>query len=149
MRAILQRVSKASVTIDNSETNAIRKGIVAFIAVKPSDTQDDIDYIVSKMINLRIFEDSEGKMNKSLIDINGDLLIISQFTLYGDCRKGRRPSFTQAGSPKIAEPIYNRFIETIITEPINIVTGKFQSDMQVSLINDGPVTLILDSEKIL
>ena len=149
MRAVIQRVSSASVNIENEITKSIGEGLVVFLAVKPDDTEKDIDYIHSKIVNLRIFEDKEGKMNLSVKDINGEILIISQFTLYGDCRKGRRPSFIRSGSPKEAEPIYNRFIEHIVTEPINIQTGTFQSYMQVSLVNDGPVTIILDSEKIL
>lgn len=149
MRAVIQRVKEASILIDNKIKKDIGKGLVVFVAVKEDDTQKDLDYIETKILNLRIFEDSEGKMNLSVKDIGGDLLIVSQFTLYGDCRKGRRPSFTQAGSPNKTKPIYDRFIEHIITEPLNIQTGNFQSDMIVTIVNDGPVTMILDSEKIL
>ncbi len=149
MRAVIQRVSQANILIDQNEKKSIGKGLVAFIAVKPNDTNEDLNYIKSKLLNLRIFEDSEGKMNLSVKDVNGSLMIISQFTLYGDCRKGRRPSFIRSGKPSEVEPIYNKLIESIVTEPIEIVTGNFQSYMQVNLTNDGPVTIILDSEKIL
>ena len=137
MRAVIQRVSKASVKINGESEQNIQKGLVVFLAVKPNDTIKDIEYIHSKIINL------------SVKDIGGSILLISQFTLYGDCRKGRRPSFIQSGSPSEVEPIYNNFVEHIITEPIEIKTGLFQADMKVSLINDGPVTILLDSEKIL
>ena len=149
MRAVIQRVIQASVDINNQTQKSIKKGLVVFLAVKPDDTLQDIEYIHSKIVNLRIFEDENGKMNLSVKDIGGSILLISQFTLYGDCRKGRRPSFIRSGSPSEAEPIYNRFVEHIITEPIHIETGLFQADMKVELINDGPVTILLDSEKIL
>ncbi len=149
MRAVIQRVSEASVTIASETFNKINKGLLVFLAVKPDDTQEDIDYIISKIINLRIFEDQNGKMNLSVKDVYGEILIISQFTLYADCRKGRRPSFIKAGKPSEAEPIYNKFIEQILTEPITIKTGQFQAAMDVALINDGPVTVILDSEKLI
>ena len=144
MRAVIQRVK-----INGESEQNIQKGLVVFLAVKPNDTIKDIEYIHSKIINLRIFDDKNGKMNLSVKDIGGSILLISQFTLYGDCRKGRRPSFIRSGSPSEAEPIYNRFVEHIITEPIHIETGLFQADMKVELINDGPVTILLDSEKIL
>lgn len=147
MRAVLQRVSEASVKIDSEIYNEISKGLLVFLAVKPDDTQEDINYIASKIVNLRIFEDENGKMNRSVKDVNGEILIVSQFTLYADCRKGRRPSFVKAGKPSEAEPVYNKFVEQIVTEPVTIKTGQFQAVMEVSLVNDGPVTVILDSEK--
>lgn len=148
MRAVIQRVKNASVSIDGSEYSSIGPGILAFVAVRPEDTDKDLDYLLSKIPNLRIFEDENGKMNLSVKDIGGEILIVSQFTLYGDCRHGRRPGFSRAGDPKEAELIYNKFVDRIKNEPVTVKTGKFQADMNVSLINDGPVTLLLDSEKV-
>lgn len=147
MRAVVQRVNEASVSIDNEIVSKIGKGLLVFVGVKPDDTKTDRDYIINKVTNLRIFEDENGKMNLSVKDVDGEILIVSQFTLYGDCRKGRRPSFVRAGDPKEAEQVYNDFIEEILKEPLKIQTGVFQAEMDINLINDGPVTMLLDSEK--
>lgn len=147
MRAVLQRASRASVTINNKTQGEIGRGLVVLLGVKRNDTIRDLQWLVEKIINLRIFEDSQGKMNNSLADIDGEMLIISQFTLYGDCRKGRRPGFSSAAPPEIAEPMYQRFIEEVKKQQINVATGSFGAAMAVELINDGPVTMLLDSEK--
>ncbi len=148
MRAIIQRVSEASVTVDKTVTGSIKKGILVLAGMKGSDTDNDLEWMAGKIINLRIFEDEQGKMNLSLKDIEGEMLIVSQFTLYGDCRKGRRPGFSEAAPPDIAERLYLRFIDKIRAAGIATATGQFQADMKVQLINDGPVTLMLDTEKI-
>lgn len=148
MRAVIQRVNNASVIIEDQIYNSINKGLLVFLGVKPNDEDKDIDYIINKIINLRIFEDEKNKMNLSVKDIDGEILIISQFTLYGDCRHGRRPSFILAGSPEVAEVVYDKFIERILKEPLTIKTGQFQAQMNVKLENDGPVTMLLDSEKV-
>lgn len=147
MRAVVQRVKKASININNAETTRIGPGLLVFLGVTPEDTQKDIDYISDKIQNLRVFEDEDGKMNLSALDKDLELLIVSQFTLYGDCRKGRRPSFIRAGNPKDAKLIYDDFIKEIKKSPLKVETGEFQADMQVELLNDGPVTLLLDSSK--
>lgn len=149
MRAVIQRVDGAEVNISGEEPVSLTgKGLLALVAVKPDDTQKDIEYIATKIANLRIFEDEEGKMNKSVIDIGGKVMVVPQFTLYGDCRKGRRPGFSRSGSPRETEPIFNTFVERIKKEPFDVLTGQFQADMKVNLCNDGPVTLLLDSEKV-
>lgn len=147
MRAVVQRVKNASVKIDDEITSEIGNGLLVFLGVKPDDTEIDRDYIINKVTNLRIFEDENGKMNLSVKDIDGEILVVSQFTLYGDCRKGRRPSFVRAGDPKEAEIVYNDFISHITREPLKVKTGVFQAEMDINLINDGPVTILLDSEK--
>ncbi len=147
MRAVIQRVKNSSVTVHGSQTGAISKGIVTFLGIHRHDGAKEIDWMVEKIVNLRIFPDSDGKMNISLADINAEMLIVSQFTLYGDCRKGRRPGYSEAAPPEIAEPIYHRFVDEIRKRGINAATGIFQEMMEVTLINDGPVTLLLDSEK--
>jgi D-aminoacyl-tRNA deacylase len=147
MRAVIQRVSRAEVTINSTTTASIDRGLVVFIGVRSGDSASDLLWMADKIINLRIFPDGAGKMNNSLADINGEMLIVSQFTLYGDCNKGRRPGFSAAASPEIAEPMYNQFVEEIRRRGIRMGTGVFQAAMAVSLINDGPVTLLLDSEK--
>ncbi len=147
MRAVVQRTTKASVTVDSMVTGAIGPGLVVFLGIHADDGPKEIRWMAEKIINLRIFEDNEGKMNRSLADTDGEMLIVSQFTLYGDCRKGRRPGYSTAAPPTIAEPLYQRFIQEVATQGVRTATGTFQASMQVELVNDGPVTLLLDSEK--
>ena len=147
MRAVVQRVSKASVTVDGKVTGSIENGLLVFLGVGKEDSQEDIAFVAKKIINLRIFEDAAGKMNLSVKDINGEILLISQFTLFGDCRKGRRPDFTQAGPPQLAKKLYGKTIEAIKEKGIPVQTGIFAAHMDIDSINDGPVTLILDSKK--
>ena len=144
MISVVQRVYEASVKINGEIYGSINKGLLVFFCVEDKDTDDKIQYMSEKILNLRIFEDDNGKMSKSLQDINGDMLIISQFTLAADCSKGRRPDFTGAAKPDIAKEMYNKFIEDISSK-INgkISSGQFGADMKVSLINDGPVTMII------
>lgn len=148
MRAVIQRVTNASVEVDGAVIGSINKGILIFLGVSDDDTETDLKYIADKMLNLRIFEDDDGKMNLSLLDIGGELLIVSQFTLYGDCRKGRRPSFDKAGKPAYANEMYEKFIEYCKKSGLKTECGEFGADMKVSLLNNGPVTLMLDSTKL-
>lgn len=148
MRAVIQRVKHSSVCVDNQEIGRIGHGILIFLGVSVDDTEVDLNYIFDKTIKLRIFEDEDGKMNKSLIDVKGSILVVSQFTLYGDARKGRRPGFTDAARPEKAIPMYNEFIDKCIEAGINTQSGKFGADMKVDLLNDGPVTILLDSTKL-
>ena len=147
MRAVVQRVSSSRVTVDNVVTGEINQGLLVLLGVTHEDTSKDVDYMIDKVLNLRIFEDENGKMNLSLKDINGELLIVSQFTLYGDCRKGRRPGFSDAARPEVAIPLYEEFIEKARKEDIKVGTGKFGADMMVDIANNGPVTILLDSQK--
>ncbi|WP_457575601.1 D-aminoacyl-tRNA deacylase [Desulfomarina sp.] len=147
MRAVIQRVSSASVAIDSATTGKIGRGLVIFLGIHASDTERDLHWMADKTAALRIFEDNKGKMNLSLEDIGGEMLIISQFTLYGDCRRGRRPGYSDAAPPEIAEPLYQRFINEIKKKQIPVATGTFRAEMAVELVNDGPVTLLLDSHK--
>ncbi|MBW2682547.1 MAG: D-tyrosyl-tRNA(Tyr) deacylase [Deltaproteobacteria bacterium] len=147
MRAVIQRVNRASVRIDGSTTEKISHGLVVLLGIHGDDTTRNLQWMADKIVNLRIFEDDEGKMNRSLADINAEMLIVSQFTLYGDCRKGRRPGYSSAAPPEIAESIYDRFIEEIKSRGIKTATGTFRAMMEVELVNHGPVTLLLDSEK--
>lgn len=147
MRAVIQRVRRASVTIDGEVQGEIGRGMVVLLGIHGNDTLTDLQWLAEKVVNLRIFDDAQGKMNLSLTDIDGAMLIISQFTLYGDCRKGRRPGFSSAAPPEIAEPLYRRFIEEIKNKQVKVATGIFQAAMDVELVNEGPVTLLLDSEK--
>lgn len=148
MRAVIQRVQSSSVTVDGEVIAEIGRGFNLLLGIKEDDTEKDMDYIIQKAVNLRVFEDEEGKMNLSLLDVGGELLVVSQFTLYGDCRKGRRPSFSRSGPVGAAKQKYEQFIEKIKQQPVSrIETGEFQADMQVNIVNDGPVTLLLDSEK--
>lgn len=149
MRAVIQRVKHASVKVDGEVCGEINEGLLIFLGISKEDTESDIAYIADKITGLRIFEDENEKMNNSVIDINGELLIISQFTLYGDCRKGRRPSFDGAMRPPEAEEMYEKFVEYMRKSGLKTETGKFGADMKVELLNDGPVTIILDSTKIL
>ena len=149
MRAVIQRVKASSVRVDGEVIGEIGSGINLLLGIKADDTEKDMDYIIQKTVNLRIFEDDEGKMNRSLLDVGGELLVVSQFTLYGDCRKGRRPGFSKGGPVEEEQAKYERFLEKLKQEPVaKIATGQFQADMEVSIINDGPVTLLLDSEKL-
>ncbi|MBR5948262.1 MAG: D-tyrosyl-tRNA(Tyr) deacylase [Clostridia bacterium] len=147
MRAVVQRVKRASVEVENRIVGAIDAGLLVFLGVAPGDTETDIAYIVKKCTGLRIFEDDEGKMNKSVLDTGGSILLISQFTLHGDARKGFRPSFSSAAPPDIAIPLYEKTVAAF-RELIRTETGIFGADMQVELINDGPVTILLDSERL-
>lgn len=146
MRIVLQRVSTAAVKIDNEVVGAIKQGYLLLVAIKDTDTQADIDYLCRKVLSLRVFEDENDKMNLSLQDVAGEILSISQFTLYAKTRKGNRPSFTDAGKPDFAKKVYEQFNQQLAMSGIKVATGVFGADMQVSLINDGPVTIILDTE---
>ena len=147
MRAVVQRVTQARVVIDGECVGEIGKGIMLLVGFAADDNDSVIDYIVDKTINLRIFEDTDEKMNLSLVDIDGGLLVVPNFTLYGDTRKGRRPGYSSGASPAVAEGIYIRFVEMVKSKYAKVETGVFQAYMQVELINDGPVTLLLNSEK--
>lgn len=146
MRIVLQRVKEASVTIDGEVHGAINKGYMILVGFNNDDTHEIIDRLVEKVIHLRVFEDENQKMNRSLIDVEGSILSISQFTLYADCHKGNRPSFSYAGKPAIAEPLYIYFNEYLRKIGIHVEEGIFGADMKVDLLNDGPVTIILDSD---
>lgn len=147
MKAVIQRVSSASVTIDNSVHGAINLGYTILLGIGQNDTQEDIDWLANKVVNLRIFGDDEGKMNNNIMDVNGDILVISQFTLHAKTKKGNRPSFVHAAHPDIAIPLYQSFIDTL--ESLmgkKVACGQFGAYMQVELINDGPVTIIIDTK---
>lgn len=147
MKLVVQRVSHADVSVDNKQVGKINKGFLVLLGIKSTDTKDDADYLVRKLINLRIFTDDNDKMNLSLNTVNGELLIISQFTLYGDCkRSGNRPSFSDAAKPDIAIPLYEYFVDECKKQIPVVQTGIFGADMKVNLLNDGPVTIIIDSE---
>jgi len=145
MRAVIQRVRSASVTVDEEVVGSIGRGLVVLLGVGLNDTEREAAWLAEKTANLRIFEDDEGKMNLSVLDIRGQALVVSQFTLYGDARKGRRPSFTDAAPPEKADDLYRRYIECLEKERIGVQTGWFRAKMLVSIENDGPVTLILDT----
>lgn len=147
MRAVVQRVVKSKVTVDEKVVGQINKGMMVLLGVGNDDTISDVDYLAEKIVNLRIFEDSEGKMNKSLLDIGGEMLAVSQFTLYGDCRRGRRPGFDKAARPETAKELYDSFVNKCRAFGITTETGIFQADMMVDISNDGPVTILLDSKK--
>ena len=148
MRALIQRVSSASVTIDGEVNGSVNQGLLILLGVTHTDTENDALYLAEKIANLRIFCDEQDKMNLSLLDINGEALVISQFTLYGDCRKGRRPGFSDAARPELADPLYERFIALLKEQGVKKVdTGRFGADMKVELLNDGPVTIIIDSKE--
>ncbi|MCG8633643.1 MAG: D-aminoacyl-tRNA deacylase [Desulfobacterales bacterium] len=146
MKAIVQRVKNAGVAVDGETISGIGKGIMVLLGVAREDTKKEADYLVEKIIHLRIFEDDQGKMNRSLKDIQGELLVVSQFTLLGDCRKGRRPSFTGAAPPEEADRLYTYFAKKAEDAGITVKTGRFRANMDVSLVNQGPVTLMLESK---
>ena len=145
MRIVVQRVKNAKVSVDEKTVGKINAGFLVFLGVTSTDTKEDVDYLVKKLINLRVFTDENGKMNLPLQKINGELLIISQFTLYADCKNGNRPSFTASAKPDIALPLYEYFIEECKKQTRVVETGIFGADMKVELLNDGPVTIIIDS----
>jgi D-tyrosyl-tRNA(Tyr) deacylase len=147
MRAVIQRVDRASVKIKNNEISSINEGILVLLGVEKEDSRFDADYILDKTINLRIFEDYQGKMNLSLLDVGGEMMVVSQFTLLGDCTKGRRPSFFRAEEPVAANELYEYFIGKGAAAVKKLACGKFQEMMQIELVNDGPVTILLDSKK--
>ncbi|HTK08376.1 MAG TPA: D-aminoacyl-tRNA deacylase [Ktedonobacteraceae bacterium] len=148
MRALLQRVSRASVTVDNQIVGAIEHGFLILLGIGQQDGEAQVKQLVDKIVNLRIFEDDAGKMNRSLLDTHGSALVVSQFTLYADVRKGRRPSFIAAAPPALAEPLVERFKTAITAYDVPVAGGVFGADMKVELINDGPVTIWLDSEEL-
>jgi D-tyrosyl-tRNA(Tyr) deacylase len=147
MKAVVQRVKSAEVCVDGRVTGKIGKGLLVLLGVGKGDGENDLSFLASKIPELRIFEDGSGKFNLSLKEIGGEMLVVSQFTLYGDCRKGRRPSFTEAEEPPIAKNFYEQFISKLRGQGISVQTGEFQAKMEVHLINDGPVTLLLDSRQ--
>lgn len=147
MRAVVQRVSSASVSVAGEVTGRIDCGFLVLLGIAGDDGQDDVIDLARKIIGLRVFEDADGKMNLALAEVGGAVLVVSQFTLLGDCRKGRRPSFIDAARPEIAEPLYRSFVAEMRGQGVTVETGRFQTEMQVSLVNDGPVTLLVDSRK--
>lgn len=147
LRAVIQRVSRGWVRVENQEMRPINAGLVVLIGVGKDDDQSDACYLADKILNLRIFPNDEGKFDLSVTDLKGDLLVVSQFTLYGDCRKGRRPSFTDAAAPENALPLFEKVVEYLRKSGLNVVTGEFQTMMEVGIVNDGPVTILLDSKK--
>jgi D-tyrosyl-tRNA(Tyr) deacylase len=148
MRAVIQRVKSAQVIVNEKIIGSIGFGLLVLLGISREDNCDDADYLVEKTINLRIFDDQDGKMNRSLLDVGGEMLIVSQFTLSADCRKGRRPSFTAAAEPAEAKKLYQYFIERVKEKGITVATGEFQALMEVGLINNGPVTILMDSKKV-
>ena len=147
MRVVVQRVSQSSVIIESDIVSSISKGLLILLGVENNDTLDDVDWLIRKIINLRIFTDIDGKMNNSIVDIKGDIIVVSQFTLHAKTKKGNRPSYINAAQPKIAIPLYENFVQVLKNESkLNVLTGQFGADMKVSLINDGPVTIIIDSK---
>lgn len=147
MRAVVQRVSGADVTVSDNKVGVIKKGLMVLLGVEDGDTIDDVKYMVEKIVNLRIFEDENEKLNLSVIDIEGEILVVSQFTLLGDCRKGRRPNFMKAAKPDIANKLYEDFVSQTEKKGINVETGIFREHMIINLANDGPVTILIDSKK--
>jgi D-tyrosyl-tRNA(Tyr) deacylase len=146
MRAVVQRVKESSVTVDGNVIGRIGAGLLVLLGIAKKDTITDIDFIADKILNLRIFEDENKKMNRSVLETGGEMLVVSQFTLLGDCRKGRRPSFIDAAEPEKANELYEKFVEKICGKGVKVQTGIFRSMMDVSLVNDGPVTLIVESK---
>lgn len=148
MRAVLQRVARASVTVGGEVVGEIGAGLLVLLGIANDDAEEDAKYLLEKIINLRVFEDAEGKMNLSLAETGGGLLVVSQFTLYGDARRGRRPSWSEAAAPQAAEPLYELFVRLARGQVAKVETGSFRKMMQVELVNDGPVTILLDSRKL-
>jgi D-tyrosyl-tRNA(Tyr) deacylase len=147
LRAVVQRVKSAGVTVGGKHISHIDAGHLVFLGVEENDTDKDLEYLVEKVVNLRVFEDDEGKMNLSVKDMQGELLVVSQFTLCGDCRKGRRPSFSAAAEPGIAEVYYEKFCRLCAEQGVSVKQGVFRAHMEVELVNDGPVTMLLDSRR--
>src|SRR5215475_659586 len=147
MRAVVQRVARANVSVAGQSVGLIDRGFVVLLGVAAGDTREDALYLAQKIAGLRVFEDDQGKMNRGLVEVGGKMLVVSQFTLLGDCRKGRRPSFDKAAAPEIARELYEAFVAAVGNLGIETATGRFQEDMLVELANDGPVTLLLDSRK--
>ena len=147
MRAVIQRVSEAKVTIGRDTVGQIGRGYMVLLGIEDVDTEQDADYICDKIIGLRVFEDDQGKMNRGILDVNGAILLISQFTLYGDARHGRRPSFIKAARPEQAIPLYEYAIRRL-SQSVSVETGRFGAEMQVALVNDGPVTILLESKRL-
>ncbi len=147
MRSVVQRVKRAAVTVKGETVGRISVGLLVLLAVGKDDEESDIIWMVDKLVGLRIFEDAEGRMNRSVQDVGGDILMVSQFTLYGDCRSGKRPSFTTAAPLERAKALFERSVEDLRSRGVKVETGVFQAEMDVELVNDGPVTLLLDSEK--
>ncbi|HYV39020.1 MAG TPA: D-aminoacyl-tRNA deacylase [Gemmataceae bacterium] len=146
MRAVLQRVSEARVKIDGETVGEIGVGLLVLLGVTHADTPENAQWLADKVVGLRIFEDDEGKMNRDVIEVGGGILVVSQFTLYGDCRKGRRPSFIEAAPPALAIPLYEAFVNAVKARGVPTATGRFQTMMRVELVNEGPVTVIVDSK---
>ncbi len=147
LKAVIQRVSSAQVVVDGGVTGAIKGGLLVLFGAQQDDTETELLWLTQKILNLRIFSDAQGKMNKSVIDVGGALLVVSQFTLFGDCRKGRRPSFVKAAEPDIANTLYQRFCAEVEAQGVQCERGVFAADMKVTLTNDGPITLVLDTRE--
>ena len=145
MRIVIQRIREARVTIDGEMTAKIGPGLCVFLGIAQGDREEDASYLADKVVGLRIFEDDAGKFDRSLLEFHGEILVVSEFTLYGDCSKGRRPSFSQAAPPREAETLYHYFVQRLKDHGLKVATGKFQSKMEVSITNDGPVTFLLES----
>lgn len=145
MRAVLQRVTRASVAVHGETVGTVARGWLVLLGVAPTDTHAQVEWLAEKVAHLRAFEDTDGKMNLSVLDVNGGALVVSQFTLYGECTKGRRPSFTAAAPPAVAEPLYEAFVVALKARGVPVSTGRFGADMQVELLNDGPVTFVIDA----
>ncbi|HJQ79341.1 MAG TPA: D-aminoacyl-tRNA deacylase [Lacipirellulaceae bacterium] len=145
MRACIQRVTESQVTIDDAIVGRIGKGLVVLLGVAHGDAEGEVAWLADKIVGLRVFEDEDGKMNRSLAEVGGAMLVVSQFTLYGDCRRGRRPSFTEAAPPELAERLYEAFVARVRAAGIQVATGRFRASQLVSLVNDGPVTLWIDT----
>lgn len=148
MRAVVQRVTHAKVTVDDTVTGAIDHGLLVLVGVANEDGPDDVQYIAEKVRGLRVFSDEAGRMNRSVVETGGSLLVVSQFTLQADCRKGRRPSLDRAATPPLAQALYDDVVRTLRESGVRVETGLFQAEMQVELVNDGPVTILLDSKKV-
>ena len=148
MRAVVQRVRSADVAVEGRRKGAIGEGLVVLLGIGREDAQPDADYLADKIANLRVFDDEAGVMNRSALEVGAEILVVSQFTLYGDCRKGRRPSYGHAAPPAIARPLYEYFVSRLAASGLRIATGEFQAMMDVSLVNHGPVTILLDSSKL-